>query len=92
MKSVASEAATDLKAYGLDKPTTTVTVGLGSALAGLAIGKKRTAAIFTRRDVSKSQVVTVAADLLTDLQGRHRNTLSQRHLRVQVLITSLASK
>jgi hypothetical protein len=68
MKSVASEAATDLKAYGLDKPTTTVTVGLGSARAGLAIGKKADGGDLYARDVSKNQVVTVAGDLLTDLQ------------------------
>jgi Domain of unknown function (DUF4340) len=68
MKSVASEAATNLKEYRLDKPTTTVTVGLGSARAGLAIGKKAEGGDLYARDVSKNQVVTVGADLLTDLQ------------------------
>jgi Domain of unknown function (DUF4340) len=68
MKSVVNEAATDLKEYGLDKPTTTVTVGLGSARAGLAIGKKADGGDLYARDVSKNQVVTIAADLLTDLQ------------------------
>jgi len=68
MKSVASEAATDLKEYGLDKPATTVTLGLGSARAGLAIGKKAEGGDVYARDVSKNQVVTVASDLLTDLQ------------------------
>ena len=68
MKSVASEAATDLKEYGLDKPATTVTVGLGSARAGLAIGKKAEGGDVYARDVSKNQVVTVGGDLLTDLQ------------------------
>ncbi len=68
MKSVASEAATALKEYGLDKPATTVTLGLGSARAALAIGKKADGGDLYARDVSKSQVVTVGADLLTDLQ------------------------
>jgi hypothetical protein len=68
MKSVVNEAATDLKEYGLDKPTTTVTVGLGSARAGLAVGKKTDGGDLYARDVSKNQVVTIAADLLTDLQ------------------------
>jgi hypothetical protein len=68
MKSVASEVATDLGEYGLDKPATTVTVGLGSARAGLAIGKKAEGGDLYARDVSRSQVVTVGADLLTDLQ------------------------
>jgi hypothetical protein len=68
MKSVASESATDLKEYGLDKPATTLTVGLGSARAGLAIGKKAESGDLYARDVSKTQVVTVGADLLTDLQ------------------------
>jgi hypothetical protein len=68
MKSVASEAATDLKQYGLDKPATTVTLGLGSARAALAIGKKAEGGDLYARDVSKNQVVTVGADLQTDLQ------------------------
>jgi hypothetical protein len=68
MKSVASEAATDLKQYGLDKPATAVTLGLGSARAGLALGKKAEGGDVYARDVSRNQVVTVAADLQTDLQ------------------------
>jgi hypothetical protein len=68
MKTVASEAATDLKEYGLDKPATTVTFGMGSARAGLAIGKKAEGGDLYARDVSRNQVVTVASDLLTDLQ------------------------
>ena len=52
----------------LAEPTTTVTVGLGSARAGVAIGKKADGGDLYARDVSKNQVVTIAADLLTDLQ------------------------
>ena len=68
MKSVASDAATDLKAVWARQADTTVTVGLGSARAGLAIGKKAEGGDVYARDVSKTQVVTVGADLLTDLQ------------------------
>jgi hypothetical protein len=68
MKSIVNDAATDLKQYGLDKPSTVVTVGLGSARAGLAIGSKAEGGDVYARDVSKSSVVTVGADLLTDLQ------------------------
>ena len=68
MKSIVNEAATDLKQYGLDKPSTVVTVGLGSARAGLAIGSKAEGGDVYARDVSKNAVVTLGADMLTDLQ------------------------
>ena len=68
MKSVATEDATDLKQYGLDKPSLLVTISLGSARAGFALGTKSRAGDYFARDVSKNQVVTVAADMLTDLQ------------------------
>jgi hypothetical protein len=68
MKSIVNDAVTDLKQYGLDKPSTVVTVALGSARAGLAIGSKAEGGDVYARDVSKSSVVTVGADLLTDLQ------------------------
>jgi hypothetical protein len=68
MKSVAAEDATDLKQYGLDKPALLVTVGLGSARAGFALGSKNPAGDYFARDISKNQVVTVGADTLTDLQ------------------------
>ena len=68
MKSVASEAATDLKEYGLDKPATTVTSVWAARGPVFAIGKKAEGGDLYARDVSKNQVVTVGADLLTDLQ------------------------
>lgn len=68
MKSIVSEHAADLTQYGLDKPTTLATVGLGSARAGLAIGGKTDKGDLYVRDVTRDMVVTVAPDLLTDLQ------------------------
>ena len=68
MKSVAAEDVTDLKPYGLDKPSLLVTIGLGSARAGFALGSKNPSGDYFARDISKNQVVTVGADTLTDLQ------------------------
>jgi hypothetical protein len=67
MKSIVNEHATDLKTYGLDSPALLVTIGLGSARAGLALGAKSGSGDLYARDVSGDQVVTVASDLLTDL-------------------------
>jgi len=68
MKSIAAENATDMKQYGLDKPAVLVTIGLGSARAQLALGGKTEKGDVYARDMSKSMVVTVAPDLLTELQ------------------------
>ena len=68
MKSIAAENPTDLKQYGLDKPPVLVTIGLGSARAALALGTKNDKGDVYARDISKNVVVTVAPDLLTDLQ------------------------
>ncbi len=67
MKSVVNEHAADLEQYGLDKPSLLVTVGLGSARAGLAFGGKTDKGDVYARDVSGDQVVSVAPDLVTDL-------------------------
>jgi hypothetical protein len=68
MKSVATENATDLKQYGLDKPAVVATISLGSARAQLALGSKTDKGDVYARDVSKNIVVTVGSDLLTELQ------------------------
>jgi hypothetical protein len=68
MKAVVADNPTDLKTYGLDKPTVLVTIGLGSARAGFALGSKNPAGDYFARDVSKNQVVTVGADTLTEFQ------------------------
>jgi hypothetical protein len=69
MKSLPAEQAADLKEYGLDKPVATATVGLGSTRATLAFGKKAgEGGDVYAKDVTRPAVVTVGADLLTDIQ------------------------
>ncbi len=68
MKSLPAEQAADLKNYGLDKPVATATVGLGSTRATLAFGKAGEGGDVYAKDVTRPAVVTVAADLLTDIQ------------------------
>jgi hypothetical protein len=68
MKSIVVENATDMKQYGLDKPAVLVTIGLGSARAQLGLGAKTDKGDVYARDLSKTMVVTVAPDLLTELQ------------------------
>jgi hypothetical protein len=67
MKSVVNEHATDLKTYGLESPSLLVTLGLGSARAGLALGSAGSGGDVYARDVASDMVVTVAPDLLKDL-------------------------
>jgi uncharacterized protein DUF4340 len=68
MKALTSENATDLSQYGLDKPVATATVGLGSSRATLAFGKSAEGGDVYARDITRPVVVTVAADLLTDVK------------------------
>lgn len=68
MRSVVEENATNLKQYGLEPPEATVTVSAGSARAGLAFGSKNAEGLIQARDLSKSQVVAVPADLLADFE------------------------
>jgi len=68
MKSIVAENATDMKQYGLDKPAVLVTIGLGSARAQLGLGAKTDKGDVYARDLSRTMVVTVAPDLLTELQ------------------------
>ena len=70
MKSLPAEQGADLKNYGLDKPVATATVGLGSTRATLAFGKAAEGGDVYAKDVTRPAVVTVAADLLTDIQKR----------------------
>ena len=55
MKSIASDTPSpaDLKKYGLDKPTATVTLGMGSATAALQIGGKSPDGSVYAKDASK---------------------------------------
>ena len=70
MKSLPTEQATDLSAYGLDKPVATATIGLGSTRATLAFGKAAESGDVYAKDLTRSAVVTVAADLLTEVQKK----------------------
>jgi len=66
MQGITTENATDLKPYGLDKPTATMTVKSGSASATLTLGKTENAVVFAR-DASRPMVFTVAPTLRDDV-------------------------
>jgi hypothetical protein len=70
MKSIVSEnaSAADLKKYGLDKPSATVTLGLGSAKASLLVGSKSGDGSLYAKDASKPLVMTLDATLLDDFK------------------------
>ncbi len=70
MKSIVSDnvSAADLKKYGLDKPTATVTFSLGSAKASLLVGGKSGDGSLYARDASKPLVMTLDATLLDDFK------------------------
>jgi hypothetical protein len=69
MKSIVTEQATpaELKKFGLERPSVSVTVNQGSARAVLALGAAA-GDDFYARDVSKSAVVTVDKTLAEDLK------------------------
>ncbi len=66
MTSIVEENATDLAKYGLDKPTTTVTVGVESAKAVLLVGKTEADKTYTK-DASRPIVFTIDSTLQADL-------------------------
>jgi hypothetical protein len=70
MKSIAADNPTpaDLKKFGLDKPAATVTLGLGSAKAELAIGGKAPDGSIYARDESKPLVMTIDNALVDELK------------------------
>jgi uncharacterized protein DUF4340 len=70
MKSIATETASpaDLKKYGLDKPSATVDVKMGSARATLLLGSKAETNTVYARDASKGSVVTIDSALLDELK------------------------
>jgi hypothetical protein len=63
-----SASAADLKKYGLDKPTATVDLKLGSARATLVLGGTTDDKTVYARDTSKPAVVTVESALADDLK------------------------
>jgi hypothetical protein len=66
MVGITEEQATDLKKYGLDKPTSTITVAMGSARATLLLGKTENAVVYAK-DASRPMVFTVAPTVKTDI-------------------------
>jgi hypothetical protein len=70
MKSIVTNeaSAADLKKYGLDKPSTSVTLNLGSARATLAVGAETADGSVYVRDTAKPLVATVEKSLADDLK------------------------
>jgi hypothetical protein len=66
MEGITAAEATDLKQYGLDKPTATVIVGSGSSRATLVLGRTDNAVVYAK-DASRPAIFTVAPTLKTDI-------------------------
>ena len=66
MQGITAQETTDLKTYGLDKPSATIVVGTGSARATLTLGKTDNALVYAK-DASRPMVFTVAPTLKDDL-------------------------
>ena len=66
MQSIVAPEAGDLKKYGLDKPTGTITVGSGSSRATLLLGSTDNAVIHAK-DVSRPLVFAVAPTITDDV-------------------------
>ena len=66
MVGITEAEAASLAKYGLDKPTATITVGMGSSRATLTLGKTDNAVVFAK-DASRPMVFTVAPTLKTDV-------------------------
>jgi hypothetical protein len=66
MQGLTSEADPDLKKYGLDKPTATITLTVGGKPTTLALGKTENAVVFAK-DSTRSMIFTVAPTVKTDL-------------------------
>jgi hypothetical protein len=66
MQGIDAQEASDLKKYGLDKPTATMVVGAGSARATLTLGKTDNALVFAK-DGSRPMIFTVAPTVKDDV-------------------------
>jgi len=66
MQGITADSASDLKQYGLDQPTATMTVKSGSSSATLTLGKTDNAVVFAR-DASRPLIFTVAPTLRDDV-------------------------
>jgi hypothetical protein len=67
MKAITSTDAKDLKQYGLDAPTATITMAAGSSTASLAIGKKAGDGVVFAKDASRPLVFTIDSAIADDL-------------------------
>jgi hypothetical protein len=70
MKSIVAENATpeEVKKYGLDKPSATVELKMGSAHATFAVGGKAENNTVYARDLSKPAIVTIDSMVVDDLK------------------------
>ncbi len=70
MKSIVTDnvAPADLKKYGLDKPTASITLGLGSAKASLLLGGKAGDGSLYAKDASSPVVMTIDPTLVDDVK------------------------
>jgi hypothetical protein len=66
MVGITEENATDLAKYGLDKPSASITVSMGSSRATLLLGKTENAVVYAK-DASRPMVFTVAPTVKTDV-------------------------
>jgi hypothetical protein len=66
MVGITEATATDLAKYGLDKPTASMTVSMGSSRATLLLGNTDNAVVFAK-DASRPIVFTVAPTVKTDV-------------------------
>src|SRR5688572_7058758 len=66
MESLVEVEASDLRKYGLDKPSATMTVAMGSSRATLLLGGTENALVFAK-DSSRPMVFTVAPTLKDDV-------------------------
>jgi hypothetical protein len=66
MVGITEENASDLVKYGLDKPSATIVVSMGSSRATLLLGKTENAVVFAK-DASRPMVFTVAPTIKTDV-------------------------
>jgi hypothetical protein len=66
MQGITAENGDDPKKYGLDKPSATINVGLGSSKATVTLGKTENAVVYAK-DASRPMIFTVAPTFTTDL-------------------------
>jgi len=66
MQAIVADSGGDAKKFGLDKPSATINVGVGSSKATLLLGKTENAVVYAK-DAARPMVFTVAPTLTTDL-------------------------